>query len=312
MHGNSIFFQIILAIKNWITITICCCCEPDTTMVVFAELGLIPPWVARLCWLSSAFVRKPSPHAVHGYGWSPVCNLYQFRKKHSMEISRSTLNINYWNLKKTLRRRKLEKEDKIWYDDHAWVKWTEMIKSSQILFTHRKMNDVREKKRKEKKSIKLWTYNLIWATSVRFCKNSFPHTVQECGTRPWMRPWLTNWNLRGNVAPQSEQTNGFSDPWNRECMIRWFSCAKLSPHSSQTYGRSPAWNLLCVTKWRFNGNERPHSWQINGLSRLFWWKKKQMRKERNGWLVSVHLKRAFGNIPMKIANVILPVNSWMR
>lgn len=41
-------------------------------------------------------------------------------------------------------------------------------------------------------------------------------------------------------------------------------------------------------------------------------RKKKMRKERNGWLVSVHLKRAFAYIPMKSANGILPVNSWMR
>lgn len=139
-------------------------------------------------------------------------------------------------------------------------------------------------KRWERAEQKTWfikMYNLIWATNVRFCKNSFPQTVHECGTRPWMRPWLTNWNLRGNVAPQSEQTNGFSEPWNRECIIKWFSWAKLSPHSSQTYGRSPAWNLLCVTKWRFNGNDRPHSWQMNGLSRLFQMEREKKKKKRS-------------------------------
>lgn len=129
-------------------------------------------------------------------------------------------------------------------------------------------NSYNQKKTNKIEKFEVYIY-LMWATNVRFCKNSFPHTVHECGTRPWIRPWLTNWNLRGNVAPQSAQTNGLSEPWKRECIIRWFSCAKLSPHSSQTYGRSPAWNLLCVTKWRFNGNERPHSWQMNGLSRLY-------------------------------------------
>lgn len=170
--------------KNRLTMTWACCTTLVETIVVFAEFGFIPPCWIRLCWLSSALVRKPSPHAVHGYGWSPVCKR-------------------------------------------------------------------------------------IWATSVRFWRNSLPHTVQECGTRPWIRPWLTNWNLRGKVAPQSGHSKGLSEPWNRECITKWSFCAKLSPQSSQTNGRSPAWNLLCVTKCLLSGNERPHSWQINGRSRLW-------------------------------------------
>lgn len=49
-------------------------------MVVLAEFGLRPPWVVRLCWFSSDLERNPSPQAVHGYGWSPVCNLIVARR----------------------------------------------------------------------------------------------------------------------------------------------------------------------------------------------------------------------------------------
>lgn len=166
---------------NWpceLTIT---CWWPDVatiafvvTMVVFEEFGLTPPCCTRLCCPSSCFVLKPSPHAVHGYGWSPVC---------SLQFGSDLINIlSFPALKK------------------GWVKNT----------------------------------YLIWATSVRFCRNSLPQTVHECGTWPWMRPWLTSWNLRGNVAPQSWHTNGFTEPWKRECITKWFSWAKLSPQSSHT------------------------------------------------------------------------------
>lgn len=71
----------------------------------------------------------------------------------------------------------------------------------------------------------------MWVAKVRFCKNSRPQIVHECGTRPWSFPWLISWNLRANVAPQSAHAKGFTDPWNLECMSRCSFCAKLSPQS---------------------------------------------------------------------------------
>lgn len=217
----------------WAAWCCCCCCCCATTIVVLAEFGLTPPWVCLLCWFNSALVRNPSPHAVQGYAWSPVCIL----QKQSTQIKSNIQTVVA-----------------------SFCHTYNLICATNVRFCKNSLPQTVQA---------CGTRPCIrpWLTNWNFLGNVAPQSPHTNGlTDPWNRECITKWFSWAKLSPHSSHTYGRSPAWNLLCVTRCRFSGKALPHSWQTNGRSRLCTRECVNKWCFNVKLFLHSLHWYGRS----------------------------------------------